>query len=145
MKFWDSSALVPLLVEETTSNAVQQAFERDPEVMVWWGTELECVSALARQEREGALTASSMVEGLRRLDGLSMAWREVLPVEKVRQVATRLLRVHALRAADALQLGAAIVGAEDHPAMLPLVTFDDRLVDAAQREGFVIVRPDRPT
>ena len=73
MKFWDSSALVPLLVQEPTSQALLQEFERDPEVMVWWGTELECVSALARQERQGTLTGPSMVDGLQRLDGLSLA------------------------------------------------------------------------
>lgn len=143
MRFWDSSALVPLLVEEPTSEAIQYEFERDSEVIVWWATELECVSALARQERQGALTAPSIVDGLRRLDALSRAWREVLPAAKVRQVATRLLRVHSLRAADALQLAAAIVSAEDQPATLPLVTLDDRLAQAGEREGFVIVRPDR--
>ena len=110
---------------------------------MWWGTELECVSALARQERQGTLTGPSMVEALRRLDGLSLAWREVSPVAKVRQVATRLLRVHPLRAAAALQLAAAIVAAEEQPSTLPLVTLDDRLAQAAEREGFAPVRPDR--
>ena len=143
MKFWDSSALVPLLVEEPTSRALQQEFERDPEVIVWWGTELECIFALARQERQDTLTGPSMMDGLRRLDGLSLAWREVSPVAKVRQVATRLLRVHPLRAADTLQLAAAIVAAEEQPSTLQLVTLDDRLAEAAEREGFRIVRADR--
>lgn len=143
MKFWDSSALLPLLVAETSSDAVQRAFERDPELVVWWGTEIECVSALSRRERDGDQVGTTVVEALLRLDQLSMSWREVQPVERVRRVARRMLRVHPLRAADALQLSAAIVASEDQPATLPLVTLDDRLAQAAEREGFVIVRPDR--
>jgi hypothetical protein len=144
MKFWDSSAVVPLLVDESSSAAVMREFERDPEVVAWWATEAECVSALARLEREGSLTASSMGQGLRRLDGLARAWREVQPVTAVRTTAIRLLRVHPLRTADALQLGAAIVASEDHPATLHLVTLDERLAQAAEREGFAVVNPGEP-
>lgn len=141
MRFWDSSAVVPLLVAEASSGAVLREYEVDPEVVSWWATEAECVSALARLERDGTLTAQALSEGLRRLDALARAWREVQPVTAVRTIAIRLLRVHPLRTADALQLGAAIVAAEDHPATLQLVTFDERLALAAEREGFVVVRP----
>ncbi len=143
MRFWDSSALVPLLVAEASSGAVLREYEIDPEVVAWWVTEAECVSALARLEREGSLTAQALSEGLRRLDGLRRAWREVQPVTIVRTTAIRLLRVHPLRTADALQLGAAIAAAEDHPATLQLVTLDERLALAAEREGFVVVRPEQ--
>lgn len=142
MKFWDSSAIVPLLVIEPSSVAVLATYELDPEVVAWWATEAECVSALARLERDGSLAAPSIAEGLRRLDALARSWREVQPVMAIRQTAIRLLRVHQLRTADALQLGAAIVAAEDHPATLPLVTLDERLALAAEREGFAVVRPD---
>jgi predicted nucleic acid-binding protein len=143
VRFWDSSAIVPLLVAEPSSAVVMGVYEIDPEVVAWWATEAECVSALARLERDGSLSASSMTEGLRRLEGLASAWREVQPVTAVRQTAIRLLRVHPLRTADALQLGAAIVAAEDHPASLQLVTLDERLAQAAEREGFPVVRPDQ--
>ncbi len=143
MRFWDSSALVPLLVLESSSAAMLREYDLDPEVVAWWATEAECVSALARLERDGSLTAPSMAEGLRRLDGLARAWREVQPVTAVRTTAIRLLRVHPLRTADALQLGAAIVAAEDHPATLPLITLDERLAQAAEREGFAVLRPDK--
>ncbi len=112
-------------------------------MIAWWATEAECVSALARLEREGSLSAPSMAEGLRRLGSLARAWREVQPVSIVRQTAIRLLRVHPLRTADAFQLGAAIVAAEGHPATLQLVTLDERLAQAAEREGFTVVRPDQ--
>jgi len=143
VRFWDSSAIVPLLVIEPSSVAVLATYELDPEVVAWWATEAECVSALARLERDGSLAAPSIAEGLRRLDALSGSWREVQPVTAVRRTAIRLLRVHPLRTADALQLGAAIVAAEDHPATLPLVTLDERLAQAAEREGFAVIRLDQ--
>jgi predicted nucleic acid-binding protein len=141
MRFWDTSALVPLLVTEQASAAALREYTADPEVVAWWGCEVECVSALARLEREGGIAVGSMVEALRRLDAIVLAWREVEPLSRVRQVAIRILRVHPLRAADALQLAAAIVASEDQPATLPIVTLDERLAEAAEREGFPIVRP----
>ncbi|MEO8511716.1 MAG: hypothetical protein ABI534_10825 [Chloroflexota bacterium] len=76
-----------------------------------------------------------------RLDAVAAAWREILPIPNVRRNAIRLLRVHSLSAADALQLAAAMIAAEEHPATLPFVTLDSRLALAAEREGFHIVRP----
>ena len=131
MRFWDSSAIVPLLVAESSRIAVMGEFELDPEIVAWWATEAECVSALARLEREGSLPPALMAEGLGRLGALARAWREVQPVTAVRETAIRLLRVHPLRSADALQLASAIVAAEGHPATLPLVTLDGRLAQAA--------------
>ena len=141
MRFWDSSAIVPMLVAEPTSRSVMREYERDAEVVAWWATEAECVSALARLERDRSLAAPSMADGLRRLAALAASWREGQPVASVRETAIRLLRVHPLRAADALQLAAAIAASEGHPATLALVTLDDRLAQAAEREGFAIVRP----
>jgi uncharacterized protein len=145
MRFWDTSALVPLLVHEGSSAAASDEYERDPDVVVWWLTGVECVSALARLERDGALSAGSMSAAIARLDDIAASWHEVLPVESVRRVATRLLRVHRLRAADALQLAAASLVAEERPETLPLLTLDARLADAAEREGFRVVAPGRPS
>ena len=141
MRFWDSSAIVPLLVAEPLSAKVMAEYESDPEVIVWWATEVECVSALARLEREGSLGGPAMVDALGRLSGLAGAWQEVQPIDLVRRTAIRLLRVHGLRGADALQLAAAIAAAEEHPASLPVVTLDERLAQAAEREGFKAVSP----
>jgi predicted nucleic acid-binding protein len=144
LRFWDSSAIVPLLVHEATSTAVMSEYEQDPEMLVWWATEAECVSALARLERESLLDAPAMSQALRRLDALAGAWREIQPVTRLRHTAVRLLRVHPLRAGDALQLAAAIVAAEDHPETLPFVALDERLALAAEREGFAVVLPTGP-
>lgn len=138
MRFWDSSAIVPLIVAEAGTDSMQAIAGEDPVMCVWWGTEIECVSALARLEREDALAETAMIAALERLDLLAEAWNEVQPVAAVRGVARRLLRVHPLRAADALQLAAAVVAAEGVPASLDLVTLDERLAAAARREGFVV-------
>lgn len=139
MRFWDSSALVPLLVAEPSSPTVLGEYERDPDLLVWWASDVECVSALSRLEREGSLTGPSMIDALGRLTALAQSWRQVEPVDRVGQTAIRLLRVHPLRAADALQLAAALAAAEDQPQTLPFVTLDPRLARAAEREGFPIV------
>ncbi len=140
MRFWDSSAVVPLLVRESSSPALRKLVKSDPDLIVWWGTEIECVSALSRLERETPAAASAIDRALDRLDKLARSWHEVQPTSKVRGLARRLLRVHSLRAADALQLAAAIVASQDHPPNLPLVCLDHRLVDAAKREGFRTVK-----
>ena len=138
MKFWDSSAILPLTVTEAGTDAMRALAEADPVMCVWWATEVECVSALARLEREGALADEGTTDALQRLDRLAEGWNEVLPVVGVRSAARRLLRVHALRAADALQLAAAVVAAEGQPATLEIVTLDERLAAAARREGFSV-------
>lgn len=143
MRFWDSSAIVPLLVKESWTDVVRASWRHDPDITVWWATEVECVSALARLERDGMLDLVGVGEGLARLDALSLAWTEVEPGTRIREHANRLLRTHALRAADALQLAAAIVAAEERPASLRLVTLDERVADAASREGFGVEVPTR--
>jgi uncharacterized protein len=139
MRFWDSSAILPLVVEETTSDPATRYYEAFPELVVWWGTSVECVSALARLEREGAIQTGDVTQALRQLQALQNAWNEVQPLDTVRAVAQRLLRLHPLRAADALQLGAALVAADHRPQAWEFVCLDVRLAAAAEREGFGVV------
>jgi predicted nucleic acid-binding protein len=145
VRFWDSSAIVALTVAEPSTAAMQAVAAEDPLMCVWWATEIECVSALARLERDGALTDLAMTAALQRVDLLADSWNEVQPITSVRIAARRLLRVHTLRAADALQLAAAVVAAEGVPPSLDLVTLDDRLAAAARREGFTVKAIDCAT
>ena len=141
MKFWDSSAIVPLLVMEASREPLLALLDQDPIMIVWWGTPVECTSAIARREREGHLSVTEATAVLERLRTLSFAWQEVLPTEPVRSVAQRLLRVHPLRAADAFQLAAAFIAAQREPSSLEFVSLDERLNAAAQREGFRLLSP----
>ena len=139
MRFWDASAVVPLLLDEPASEAVRSVFRADPEMVVWWGTVLECVSAISRREREGSIDLGTAVFAHDRLGALSARWMEVQPVTAVRDLARRLLRVHALRTLDALQLAAALVVLSGHHAATPFVCLDERLAAAATREGLRVV------
>lgn len=139
MKFWDSSAIVPLLVEEETTLLLLALFFADPGMIAWWGTSIECAAALARREREGFLDSAESTSAFRRLDALSRHWNRIEPVDAVLETARRLVRVHPLRAADSLQLAAAIVASEGSPSSVEFVCLDDRLVSAAQREGFEVI------
>lgn len=136
MRFWDASAIVPLLLDEPESPALRQLLRGDTGLVVWWGTPVECASAIARVARDGTLTGPDETAALDLLRTLERSWHEILPATPVRQTAQRLLRVHPLRAADALQLAAALAWAAGDPQGLGLVTRDDRLADAARREGF---------
>jgi hypothetical protein len=139
VKFWDASAIVPLLIAEVSTRSLLALAAEDPAMLVWWGSEVECASALARLEREVAIDANGIVAAFSRLGQLKAAWHEVDPSDAVRETAARFLRVHPLRAADALQLAAAFASAEGRLASLEFVTLDDRLCAAARKEGFAVV------
>ena len=70
---------------------------------------------------------------------LVQAWTEMQPSEALRNTAERLLAVHPLRTADALQLAAAIQWCRGNTNDQGLVAFDQRLRDAAYREGFTVL------
>jgi predicted nucleic acid-binding protein len=136
LRFWDASAVAPLLVAERRSGQIRELLHADREMLVWWATRIECVSALRRREREEALSPTGTRQALDLLDTLAAAWSEVLPTDAVRTSAERALAVHSLRAADSLQLAAAMAWRRGERGDFELVTLDDRLRDAAQREGF---------
>jgi predicted nucleic acid-binding protein len=139
MKFWDSSALVPLVSREESTVRLQKLLRRDPAMIVWTLSMVEMHSALVRKRRAGAMTAVQLRESRSRLSGLSRAWTEVLSVDRVAVRALRVLDLHDLRAADALQLAAALVACGEEPERLPFVVLDEELAAAAEKEGFLIL------
>ena len=139
MKYWDSSALVALVVDEPRSMERRETIRRDPVIVTWWGSRIECASALNRLERENRFEGDGLDRSMDQLGLLSASWLEIEPLEQVRRRAIRLLRLHPLRAADALQLAAALTAAGEDPERLDLVSGDDRLSAAARREGFRIL------
>lgn len=138
MTFWDSSAIVPLLVSEPTTDTLVAKYKEDLDIVVWWATPVECGSAIARLERDAVLSPEDATEALLRLDALSLGWLQVEPLDEVREVARRMVRVHPLRAADALQLAAAFLASERRPSTLAFVSRDARLITAARKEGFLV-------
>jgi predicted nucleic acid-binding protein len=136
VRYWDSSAIVPLLALEEKSQEMEKRLREDPRIVTWWGSRIECASALNRVNREGGLEEKALARALRDLETLAGSWYEVSPTEAVRRRAMRLLRVHPLRSTDALHLAAALVAAREDPGSLAFITGDQTLRLAAEREGF---------
>lgn len=137
MIFWDSSALVALLVTEPDSSARLLQLQADPQMAVWWSTPVEIESAIQRRLREGSIVIESARLARERLGDLSVAWHEVNPIPGVRKLALRLLRTHPLRAADSLQLAAALTLQAAGIRNLAFACADVRLTNAAETEGLV--------
>src|SRR4051812_43378788 len=127
MRFWDASAVISLIADESTREAMLHRLEEDAQILAWCGTSVEIVSALARREREKKLSADEVIIALTGLRHLAGAWHEVVPSDAVRRTAERLLRVHPLRAAESLQLAAAVTASDHNPATLEFVSLDVRL------------------
>ena len=139
MRYWDSSALVSLIVSEYDTTAREAVLKEDEHIATWWCSQVECASALNRLMREGAMDQKGLTTGLANLGSLSASWIEIRPSERVRKRAIRLLRIHPLRAADALQLAAALLASDETPETLPFVCSDERLQEAARAEGFRVL------
>jgi hypothetical protein len=122
---------------------MKRLFKADTDMVVWWATPVECQSALSRRRREGVLSPEEENKARAVLAALAQAWSEIQPVERLRQRAERLLMIHSLRTADALQLSAALVWAEDSPQDQALVCLDQNLREAAVKEGFTVFPPKR--
>jgi predicted nucleic acid-binding protein len=138
VKYWDSSAVLPLLLDEKQTPATRRVYEEDPAQTVWCLTDVEIGAALSRRVREGL--TEDRVERVRDDWGvLARRWRPIASLDAVSSRALRLVRTHPLRAADALQLAAALVACGERPEALPFVCLDDRLRDAARREGFTVL------
>jgi predicted nucleic acid-binding protein len=139
VKFWDTSALVPLVIDEPVTPQMRALLRRDRDVIVWMLTSVELLSTLGRLGRLSTGLAD-LLPGVR-LSAMDLfqRWASVTHVEGVRRRAERLVGVHPLSAADAMQLGAALMAAGDRPETLDIVTLDRNLARAAQLEGFRVL------
>ncbi|NOX53791.1 MAG: type II toxin-antitoxin system VapC family toxin [Planctomycetes bacterium] len=137
--FWDTLAIIPVLVVEAWSRQATDLLNRDANAAIWWGTPVECASALERRKREGGLSSVRYREAYRRLARLQQRVDLVQPHPVVRDRAIELLKHHPLRAGDALQLAAALIYFEARPASAIFVCLDSRLRHAASQEGLHIL------
>jgi len=139
MRFWDASAVVPLVFEEANTDLVTGWLQTDAEMLLWGLTRVEIVSAVERRAREGLLSIETRSAALRRIDRIASAAHEITDLLAVRTKSIALLGRYALRAADAAQLGAALVVADPEPGSLTIAVLDRRLARAATREGFDVL------
>ena len=139
MKYWDSSALVALHVEQEHTSAVREIYAGDGDVVTWVLSDVELRSALNRLGRQGMLEQPALNALITRVEQFWETVHLVSMVEPVRARAKRLLGTHPIRAADALQLAAALAAAYDDPRSQDFVSLDERLSAAALREGFTVL------
>ncbi len=141
VRFWDTSALVPLIIDEPITKAARDLVAHDENIVIWTMTSVELLSALGRLGR--------LSDGLQdvlpamRAEALDLVGRCALVTDGdgVRRRAERLVGVHPLASADALQLAAALAASEDRPERLDLVTLDQQLARCARLEGFRVITP----
>jgi len=141
LRFWDSSGVISLVLREEATPVLESLLRRDREVAIWWATPVECASAQARAARGGHLPARRAQAAQHIFAAL---WRGAFVVEpstELRERAARLVHVHPLRAADALQLAAALDWCAERPSGESLVCLDQRLRRAAWAEGFEVLPP----
>lgn len=137
--FWDASAIVPLCTWQPPSSEIRRIARAYGKIVVWWGTVVEVRSALARLGRTGEIDPAAMGAALGRLERLRGVWREIMPSERVRDIAEGIPEAYDLTAADAFQLAAALVWSNHRPRGRPFVVFDDRLAAAAAKAGFAVI------
>ena len=139
MKFWDSSGIIPLCLKEQASQVVKNLAKTDEDLVVWWMTRVECISAMAGRSREGILAIHAERQARAALSALAGEWSEIQPTDLVRHRAERLLMVHSLRAGDALQLAAALIWTEEATSGAEFVCLDQNMREAAMKEGFTVL------
>jgi predicted nucleic acid-binding protein len=133
--FWDSSALVSLCVRQQASRFARQ-LSNQHRFVVWWCTPVEMQSAFERLARMGQLSPSGYSMAVRHLAKMRTGWQEVHPTPSLRSQAESLLALYPLKAADALQLSAALTWAGGFPKGRTFIASDGQLLDAARKVGF---------
>ena len=139
MIFWDTSALLRLVVQEPDSARFLPVLTISPTIVVWWASEVEAESAISRRERDGSLSSAAAEHARTALERILGRCAQVTPSTTLRATARRLLRTHPLRAADALQLAAALAWADARPQGHGFCSADNRQLEAAAAEGFVLL------
>jgi predicted nucleic acid-binding protein len=139
VRFWDASALVPIFIKEASTAEVQRWQAVDPGITTWMMTRIEVFSAVAKRKRERPELTDLWNRAIRNVNEIASKWIEISDAVAARRHAERIILDHPLGAADALQLGAALVAADGAPQSLELVTLDRRLAEAAVREGFPVL------
>jgi hypothetical protein len=126
-------------VREPASERVEPLLQRDPEMAFWWGAPLEWWQALLAAQRRQTISAADLQKAREVLDHLRARGFEVQPTEDLRARALRLLAVHPLKAADDLELAAALIWCRERTHGAGFVSLHPPLRLAAALEGFRVL------
>lgn len=139
MKYWDASALVPVLFEKEGRNALSLIMEEDSIAVSWWGTPVEVFSAIWRRRRGNPWSEEEFAVIVEEFGILTDSLHLVDATPQLRERALRLLAMHPLKSGDALQLASALHWAEENPRGMHFVCIDKQLATAARAEGFTVL------
>lgn len=133
-RYFDASALTKRYVREPGSVPVRRLLALGGAATSRL-SEVEVASAFARRVREGSVSADERDRALAAFiaDLTAMLVVEVTPALTAQ--ARMLLERHPLRASDALQLASCLYVQAQIAEPVPLIAFDDRLIEAARHEG----------
>jgi len=146
--FLDSSALVKRYRKGVGTPWVLQLSAAANRLIVSRLAHIEVASAIIRRGRQSAGAAQAMTSALGSLESeIDSDFDVVEFTAPVTSRAMDLVRVHGLRAADAIQLACALLSSAELPAVADfyLVSADDELNDAAAAEGLHLENPNQHT
>lgn len=140
MRYWDTSALLPLLLKQRCSENIREIIKEDKAISTSWISKVELSSAICRLEREGHISEIELDSLLRRVDMLIQSCCIVHPSEKLSDRAMRALRSHSIKSLDAIQLASALIVSKDVTNNFEFITLDKQLGNIARKEGFIVRR-----
>lgn len=134
--YFDTSAFVPLLIDEPTSQACGDLWDAADRLVTTRLTHVEAAASLAMAERLGRITSEEHDAGRERLTEL---WPEADVVELDEQLMTaagRAAMTHRLRGDDSVHFAAAVAVNDEY---LVAAAGDRRLLDAWRTDGVAVV------
>lgn len=129
---------MPLCCFQDKSQTLRH-LRRKYEVVAWWATSIEAQSALKRLVSQNLISQNAYLQSVKRLEIQKDTWREILPTEKLRELAKNLIKTQNLRTLDALQLASALVWCFEKPKGRIFVCCDDKLSESAEKIGFSVL------
>ena len=133
--YFDTSAIVPLVVDEPGTEAAGTIGDRADRLISTRLARVEARAALARAARIGRLTSRQLLAAKPELDGLLDQLDLVDIDDELVRSAAELAEVHALRAYDAVHLAAAARLAADD---VVVVAGDRALLTGAHAIGLAV-------
>ena len=140
MRFWDSSALFPLIIDDFHTARARVILSTDDSIVSSFITPVEISSAIWRRRHARLLSSEADRAADAQFASLSNRWVTLGEISDITATALSVVSRHALRAGDAIQLAAALVArAKLRTVRLEFVTFDIRLASAAREEGLRVL------
>lgn len=139
--YFDTSAAIPLIIDEPTSGTCQRLWNDATRVVSVRLLNAEARAALAQAQRMGRLTTTELASAVKWLDTMVDEIDSVEITDSLVRTAGAMAEEQGLRGYDAVHLAAAQAVAD---AETVLVSGDQQLVAAAARIGLAVAHTKSP-